>query len=72
MAQPTAPGEEGEQEFYETWWFWTAVGVAAVGVGFGVAAGAGAFSEDAPETGDLNILFGSGAEKDFRVQALRR
>ena len=38
MAQPTAPGEEGEQEFYETWWFWTAVGVAAVGVGFGVAA----------------------------------
>ena len=71
MAQPTAPGEE-RTGIHETWWFWTAVGVAAVGVGFGVAAGAGAFSEDAPETGDLNILFGSGAEKDFRVQALRR
>ena len=72
MAQPSGPSDPNQEEFYETWWFWTAVGVAAVGVGFGIAAGAGAFSDDAPETGDLNILFGSGAEKDFRVQALRR
>ena len=61
-----------DEEFYETWWFWTAVGVAAVAGGVGITAAAGGFDEAPAPTGDLNFVFDSGAEKDFRVQALRR
>ena len=68
-----APGaDSGEPEFYETWWFWTSVGVGVALLSVGVAAGAGAFDSTETSTGDLNFIFESGAEKDFRVQGLRR
>jgi hypothetical protein len=36
-------GPDDEPEWYETWWFWTLVGVGVAGAGVGTAAGLGAF-----------------------------
>lgn len=62
------PGDEIGAAFYETWWFWTAVGVGVVGASVGIAAAAGAFSDGAPSTGGLTFQLGARPDQDVLIQ----
>ncbi|NUN12224.1 MAG: PEGA domain-containing protein [Myxococcales bacterium] len=66
---PKGDEEEDGPEFYETWWFWTAVGVAAAGAGVGIAAAAGAFDSEAAATGNVNLLIGQRPDQDFLLRS---
>jgi len=65
------PEEEDGTPYYETWWFWSAVGVGVAGLSVGIAAATGAFETDISPSGDVGFFFTGQADQDYLLQLQR-
>ena len=66
------PIVQDEDEFYETWWFWTIVGAGAAGATVGILAGVGAFDAEPTPVGNTTLLVGQRPDQDFLLQLQRK
>jgi len=69
---PVEGEDDSETPYYETWWFWSAVGVGVAGLSVGIAAASGAFETEVSPSGDVGFFFTGQADQDYLLQLQRK